>query len=57
MLNVIMPQKEIKSLRHINDSFRKILVQKEPVLPYYDDNGFLNLSLLDFLTDETVIDK
>ena len=50
-------QKEIKSLRHINDSFRKILVQKEPVLPYYDDNGFLNLSLLDFLTDETVIDK
>lgn len=50
-------QKEIKSLRHINDSFRKILVQKEPILPYYDDNGFLNLSLLDFLTDETVIDK
>lgn len=50
-------QKEIKSLRHINDSFRKILVQKEPVLPYYDNNGFLNLSLLDFLTDETVIDK
>ena len=50
-------QKEIKSLRHINDSFRKILVQKEPVLPYYDDNGFLNLSLPDFLTDETVIDK
>ena len=50
-------QKEIKSLWHINDSFRKILVQKEPVLPYYDNNGFLNLSLLDFLTDETVIDK
>ena len=50
-------QQETKSLRHINDSFRKILVQKDPILPYYDDNGFLNLSLFDFLMDETVIDR
>ena len=50
-------QQETKSLRHINDSFKKILVQKDSILPYYDDNGFLNLSMFDFLTDETVIDR
>ena len=50
-------QQETQSLRRINDSFRKLLVQKDPILPYYDDNGFLNLSLFDFLTDETAIDR
>ena len=50
-------EKETQSLRHINDSFKKILVQKDTILPYYDDNGFLNLGLFDFLTDETVIDR
>lgn len=48
---------ETQSLRHINDSFKKILVQKDPILPHYDDNGFLNIGLFDFLTDETVIDR
>ena len=49
-------QQETKSLRHITDSFKNILVQKDSILPYYDDNGFLNLGLFDFLTDETAID-
>ena len=50
-------QQETQSLRYINDSFKKILIQKDSVLPYYDDNGFLNIGLFDFLTDEIAIDR
>lgn len=50
-------KKEIQSLRHINESFKKILVQKDSILPHYDDNGFFNIGLLDFLRDEAVIDR
>ena len=57
MYNDEKHQQETQSLRHINDSFKKILIQKDSVLPHYDDNGFLNIGLLDFLMDESVIDR
>ena len=42
-------QQENQSLIHINDSFKKILIVKDSIIPYYDNNGFYNMGLLDFL--------
>ena len=40
---------EKKSLKNIDDSFKKIIIVKAPVVPAYDENGFLVIGLLDFL--------
>ena len=40
---------EYDSIRHIPDSFRKIIVVKDEGLPYHTNEGFLRISLLDFL--------
>lgn len=42
-------QQEQLSLKNIDDSFRKILIQKEEVEPWYNDDGILTISLFDFL--------
>ena len=41
--------KEKRSLMKIDDSFRKIIVQKDTTKSWYDDNGFYIMSLKDFL--------
>lgn len=43
---------EERSLRAIDDSFKKIIVVYDSVKPYYNDNGFLIIGLIDFLLDE-----
>ena len=40
---------ETASFRYIDDSFKKILVVKDDIMPYTDDNGFLHIGLFDFL--------
>lgn len=42
-------EQEKKSLRNISDSFKKIIVVKNPVVPHYDDDGIYNISVFDFL--------
>ena len=42
-------EQEEKSLLKINDSFKKIIVQKEKVVPHYDENGIYIVCLEDFL--------
>ncbi len=37
------------------DSFPKIVVRKDISKRWYDDNGILNIGLIDFLLDESVI--
>ncbi len=37
------------SLVSIDDSFKKIIIQRDPVEPWYDDDGILHLGLMDFL--------
>ncbi|WP_398440877.1 hypothetical protein [Sedimentibacter sp.] len=37
------------------DSFPKIVVRKDIGKRWYDDNGILNIGLIDFLLDESVI--
>ncbi len=47
---------EYESLWHIPDSFRKVIVVKEEGKPYFTEEGFLRISLLDFLRNENSLD-
>ena len=42
---------ETRSLRRIDDSFKKIIVTKDIVAPSYDEHGILTVSIYDFLLD------
>lgn len=42
-------QQETASLRKIDDSFRKIIVVRDDIQSYHDDNGYLIIGLFDFL--------
>ena len=48
---------EVQSFRKIDDSFRKIIVTKDIVIPYYDDYGILTVSIYDFLLDPQILGK
>ncbi|MDY0276846.1 MAG: ATP-binding protein [Acholeplasma sp.] len=48
---------ELASFRNINDTFKKILIRRDPYLNrYYDEEGILHMSLLEFLTDENSLE-
>ena len=46
-------EQERKSLKGIDDSFRKIIIMKDEIKPWKDENGFLIIGLKDFLLDQT----
>ena len=46
---------ETASLRAINDSFQKIVVVREHIIPWYDENGVYTVGIEDFLLDESII--
>lgn len=51
-LNLADEKKKVQeenSLLKINDSFKKVIVQKEKVVPHYDENGIYIVCLEDFL--------
>lgn len=48
---------EIRPFRKIDDSFKKIVITRDIVQPYYDDYGILTVSIYDFLLDPEVIYK
>ena len=50
-------EQEIASLRRIEDSFKKILLVKDDIMPYKDENGYLILGLFDFLMDKDSLEK
>ncbi len=49
-------QQELASLKRINDSFKKVIIMREDIAPYHDDNGVLIMGLMDFLL-KTDIDE
>ena len=58
-LTVADPEKrrqEIESLIRIPDSFRKIVVVRDHMNPWHDDNGILYMGVEQFLLDEKAID-
>ncbi len=40
---------EINSLKRINDSFEKIVIVKDDILPWTDENGIQYINIEDFL--------
>ncbi len=50
-------EQETLSLKKINDAFKRIVVVKANMKPYYEDNGFLLLGLFDFLLKPDMLTK
>ncbi len=46
---------ELRPFYLTGDSFPKIIVRKDIRKRWYDDNGILNIGLLEFLLDDTII--
>lgn len=42
-------RQETASLRRIADTFQRVIVLRDDIHPYFDDNGFLIIGLFDFL--------
>lgn len=42
-------KQEKNSLKLIPDSFKKIIIEEEDIVPYHDNDGFVRMGLLDFL--------
>lgn len=48
-------EQESSSLLKVNDSFRKIIVQKDDIVSWNDDNGILHVSIEQFLLDNCIL--
>lgn len=46
-------KQEIASLLRIGDSFKKIIIVKDDIKPWTDENGILTMGLMDFLMGDT----
>lgn len=56
---VILIDKKEKDLlnRKIDDSFKKIVVTKDIVLPHYDEYDILTVNIYDFLLDPHILEQ
>lgn len=48
---------EIRPFRKIDDSFKKMIITKDIVRPYYDDFGILTVNIYDFLLEPNIFEK
>lgn len=46
---------ELRPFALTGDSFPKIVVRRDIGKQWYDDNGILNINLIDFLLDKTIV--
>lgn len=46
-------KQEMASLLRIGDSFKKIIIVKDDIKPWTDENGILTMELMDFLMGDT----
>ncbi len=49
-------QQEVRSLNRVGDSFKKIVVVKDNIIPWHDDKGILYIGVERFLLDENSVD-
>ena len=49
-------EQEIRSLKRVGDSFKKIVVVKDNIIPWHDDDGILYIGIEKFLLDESAMD-
>jgi hypothetical protein len=50
-------EQETLSLKKVPDSFSKIIVVGEDIATYIDDNGFIHISILQFLQNENLLSQ
>ncbi len=50
-------EQEKASLRNIQDGFKRVIIVRSDMLPYYDEDGFLIVGLFDFLLSPDVLEK
>ncbi len=49
-------EQEIRSLNRVGDSFKKIVVVKDNIIPWHDEDGILYIGIEQFLLDENAMD-
>lgn len=49
-------KQETNSLNRVSDSFKKIVVVRDGIMPWHDDQGILYIGIEDFLLDESAMD-
>lgn len=49
-------QQEVRSLNRVGDSFKKIVVIKDNIIPWHDEKDILYIGIERFLLDENAID-
>ena len=49
-------EQESASLKHISDSFKKIIIVRNDIMPYHDNNGFYTIGLMDFLLKPNMLE-
>ena len=50
-------EQECASLKKIDDSFKKIIIMRDDIKPYHDNNGFYIVGLMDFLLKPNLIEQ
>ncbi|MCD7784960.1 MAG: ATP-binding protein [Oscillospiraceae bacterium] len=54
--NEVKKNQEIRPLKAIDDSFKKIVITSDAPAPFYTDDGILTMSIFDFLLDKNSLD-
>ena len=54
--DAVKEKTELRPLLGTNDFFRKIIVTKSNMKPWFDENGILHLGLYEFLLNESAVD-
>lgn len=50
-------KQEVRPFRKIDDSFKKIIITRDIVLPQYDEHGILTINIYDFLLEPSVLER
>lgn len=50
-------EQESASLKRIDDSFKKIIIVRDDIRPYHDNNGFYLVGLMDFLLEPNLMEQ
>lgn len=49
-------EQETKSLNKINDSFKKIVIVKDNIIPWHDEQGILYIGIRQFLLEDNAME-
>ena len=55
--NAEKERQESVSLLHIGDTFKRVIIVKDDIMPYHNENGFLIIGLFDFLLNKNALNQ